>query len=68
MSPDAVPALESVSRSFGARRPLDGVSLTVGRCEVALKAGRVAASGLDRARLIDIYGPRFEDAVHEEGR
>ena len=39
---------------------------------VALKEGRVAydgaASGLDRARLIDIYGPEFEDAVHEEGR
>ncbi|HEX6865701.1 MAG TPA: ATP-binding cassette domain-containing protein, partial [Caulobacteraceae bacterium] len=37
---------------------------------VALKEGRVAydgpASGLDRARLIDIYGPEFEDAVHEE--
>jgi phosphonate transport system ATP-binding protein len=43
-------------------------------CEriVALKAGRVAydgpASGLDRARLIDIYGPEFEDALHEEAR
>ena len=39
---------------------------------VALKEGRVAydgaASGLDRARLIDIYGPEFEEAVHEEGR
>ena len=39
---------------------------------VALKEGRVAydgaASGLDRARLIDIYGPEFEDAVHEERR
>ena len=37
---------------------------------VALKEGRVAydgpASGLDRARLVDIYGPEFEDAVHEE--
>jgi phosphonate transport system ATP-binding protein len=43
-------------------------------CErvVALKEGRIAydgpASGLDRARLIDIYGPEFEDAVHEEAR
>jgi phosphonate transport system ATP-binding protein len=39
---------------------------------VALKEGRIAydgaASGLDRARLIDIYGPEFEDAVHEEAR
>jgi phosphonate transport system ATP-binding protein len=43
-------------------------------CEriVALKAGKIAydgpASGLDRARLIDIYGPEFEDALHEEAR
>jgi len=39
---------------------------------VALKEGKVAydgaASGLDRARLIDIYGPEFEDAIHEETR
>jgi phosphonate transport system ATP-binding protein len=39
---------------------------------VALKAGKIAydgpASGLDRARLIDIYGPEFEDVVHEELR
>lgn len=43
-------------------------------CErvVALKEGRIAydgpASGLDRARLIDIYGPEFEDVFHEELR
>lgn len=36
---------------------------------VALKAGRIAydgpADGLDRARLIDIYGPEFEDVFWE---
>jgi phosphonate transport system ATP-binding protein len=36
---------------------------------VALKAGQVAydgpTDGLDRARLIDIYGPEFEDAFWE---
>jgi phosphonate transport system ATP-binding protein len=36
---------------------------------VALKAGRIAydgpASGLQRARLIDIYGPEFEDVFWE---
>lgn len=36
---------------------------------VALRAGRVAydgpTSGLDRARLIDIYGPEFQDAFWE---
>jgi len=39
---------------------------------VALKAGVIAydgpASGLDRERLIDIYGPEFEDAYHEDVR
>jgi phosphonate transport system ATP-binding protein len=39
---------------------------------VALKEGKIAydgaATGLDRARLIDIYGPQFEDAFHEEAR
>jgi len=39
---------------------------------VALKEGKIAydgeASGLDRARLIDIYGPEFEDAYHQEAR
>lgn len=37
---------------------------------VALKAGQVvydgAADGLDRARLIDIYGPEFEDVFWEQ--
>ncbi len=36
---------------------------------VALKAGQIVydgpTEGLDRARLIDIYGPEFEDAVWE---
>ncbi|MBV9509504.1 MAG: phosphonate ABC transporter ATP-binding protein [Caulobacteraceae bacterium] len=36
---------------------------------VALKAGRIVydgpANGLDRGRLIDIYGPEFDDAVSE---
>jgi phosphonate transport system ATP-binding protein len=40
-------------------------------CErvVALKAGRLVydgpAAGLDRARLVDIYGPEFEDVFWE---
>ena len=36
---------------------------------VALKAGQVVydgpTDGLDRTRLIDIYGPEFEDAFWE---
>jgi phosphonate transport system ATP-binding protein len=36
---------------------------------VALRSGEVVydgpPSGLDRARLIDIYGPEFEDVAHE---
>jgi len=39
------------------------------RRTVALKAGKVVydgpTEGLDRARLIDIYGPEFEDAFWE---
>jgi phosphonate transport system ATP-binding protein len=53
---------------------LHQVDYAIRYCErvVALKAGKIAydgpASGLDRARLIDIYGPEFEDAYHEEAR
>jgi phosphonate transport system ATP-binding protein len=36
---------------------------------VALKAGKIVydgpASGLDRPKLIDIYGPEFEDVFWE---
>ncbi|HYG26719.1 MAG TPA: phosphonate ABC transporter ATP-binding protein [Caulobacteraceae bacterium] len=53
---------------------LHQVDYAIRYCErvVALKEGAVAydgpASGLDRARLIDIYGPEFEDVFHEELR
>ncbi len=49
-----------------------GYALKYCKRVVALKAGEIAydgpASGLDRERLVDIYGPEFEDAYHEDAR